>query len=294
MTRKIITLTTDFGYDSTYVGAMKGAIYSLYPDALLVDLTHSVRPQQVLEGAFLVYMGYRDFPSGTIHVTVVDPGVGTNRRAVCVQVPEVGYFIGPDNGLFSYLLDTHARPVVREITNPAFMRHPISATFHGRDIFAPTAALLARGESFEEVGPLLGNSTLARLDNIWPQVVAGSPSDKWQAAPLELMLQGFRPQTTILSGQVVHIDHYGNLITNISRQRFDEQGFSVETVGIEVEQAHRVRGVRQTYGYAQPDEMIALFGSNDFLEVARVNGRADNCLGKVINVGQTVRLIRGA
>ena len=280
---RIVTLLSDFGYDSNYVGIMKGVLYWLCPDALLVDLTHNVEPQNILEGAFLLYTSYAPFPTGTIHVAVVDPGVGTHRRAICIQVPEIGYFVGPDNGLFSYIIDQYPNAQVREITNLSFMHHPVSPTFHGRDIFAPTAARLAHGEKFEEVGPLLDKSTLIQLDNMWPELNPMIPNGGWN----RLLPASNR---TVLAGQVIHIDHFGNLITNISRQEFDEVGFSVETVTVIVEQGYQGKSIHQTYGHSEPDKVIALFGSSGFLEIARVNGRADIALGIKITTGRTVRL----
>ena len=150
---RVITLTTDFGARDGYVGAMKGVIYGLQPAALIVDVTHEVSPQRIREGAFLLHTAYPSFPPGTIHVAVVDPGVGTARRGICLDVPGVGRFVGPDNGLFSYVLDAHPARRAREIANPAYLRHPVSSTFHGRDVFAPVAAHLSRGEPFEAVGP---------------------------------------------------------------------------------------------------------------------------------------------
>ena len=293
---RIVTLLSDFGYDSNYVGIMKGVLYWLCPDALLVDLTHNVEPQNILEGAFLLYTSYAPFPTGTIHVAVVDPGVGTHRRAICIQVPEIGYFVGPDNGLFSYIIDQYPNAQVREITNLSFMHHPISPTFHGRDIFAPTAARLAHGEKFEEAGPLLDKSTMVLLNNIWPNINPVIPDSRKQLSSQALhwlrLFYGVNLASppTVIVGQVVHIDHFGNLITNISRQEFDEIGFSTETTRILVEPSHQIMGIHKTYGHAAEDKIIALFGSSGFLEIARVNGRADTALGQKITTGQTVHL----
>jgi S-adenosylmethionine hydrolase len=256
MSARLITLTTDFGERGGYVGVMKGVIYALQPAALIVDLTHEVGPQRVREGAFLLHSAYRQFPPGTIHVAVVDPGVGTARRGLCLDVPGVGRFVGPDNGLFSYVLDAHPELVAREIANAAWLRQPVSRTFHGRDVFAPVAARLSRGEPIEEVGPVVAARELVRLDNLWPA---------WA---------GRRDGARELVGEVVHVNRFGNLISNIPRDAFaDLPPESLATVEIEVA-GYRVRGIAETYGQAPPGAVIALFGSGGFLEVARVNGRA--------------------
>jgi S-adenosyl-L-methionine hydrolase (adenosine-forming) len=256
MSARLITLTTDFGERGGYVGVMKGVIYTLQPAALIVDLTHEVGPQRVREGAFLLHSAYRQFPPGTIHVAVVDPGVGTARRGLCLDVPGVGRFVGPDNGLFSYVLDAHPELVAREIANPAWLRQPVSRTFHGRDVFAPVAARLSRGEPIEGVGPAVAARELVRLDNLWPA---------WA---------GRRDGARELVGEVVHVDRFGNLISNIPRDAFaDLPPESLATVEVEVV-GHRVCGIAETYGQAAPGDLIALFGSGGFLEVARVNGRA--------------------
>lgn len=269
MTREIITLITDFGEKSGYTGVMKGVIYSLYPAALPVDITHLVQPQNIREGAFLLHTIYKQFPPGTIHLAVVDPGVGTARRAVALHVPEIGYFIGPDNGLFSYIIESYAQLEARQITNPAFMRHPVSATFHGRDIFAPTAALLGRGEPFEEVGPPVDVETLVVLENNWGEL----------GVNFELN------QITELRGEIVHVDHFGNLISNIHRDLFEVNNIRpdpghIKNISLVAPNSTisltLVEAILETYGKAAPGDIVVLFGSSGFLEIARVNGRADN------------------
>jgi S-adenosyl-L-methionine hydrolase (adenosine-forming) len=259
----IVTLTTDFGEKSGYVGVMKGVIYGMYPAARLVDISHYVKPQKIAEGAFLIQTIMREFPPGTVHLAVVDPGVGTARRGIVLRVPEIGYFVGPDNGIFSYVIDAYPNLQARQITNPAFMRHPVSVTFHGRDVFAPTAALLARGEDFAGVGELLDNSHLVKLTNYWA---------KWYTTA--------NSSLAFLKGTVVHIDHFGNLITNIHQNMLTEKGLPVERVSevslrgsfIEL----RTKRIETTYGNVAPGEYIALFGSSGFLEFAKVNGRASD------------------
>lgn len=267
----IITLLTDFGTQDVYVGAMKGIIQIIYPAAQVIDLTHEVTPQAIREGAFLLDAAYRHFPAGTIHVAVVDPGVGTARRAIALRVPQVGTFIGPDNGLFTALLLDHPTAQARAITNPDFtiarLGRAISATFHGRDLFAPAAARLAGGARFEDIGPHLDNEALIRL----PRFRAVCAADG------------------TIHGEIVHIDHFGNLISNISREQC--AGFSdadLATARVEVAQ-HSCRGIAGTYGAAASGQVIALFGSSDLLEVARVDGRADRGTSEpTIALGTTI------
>lgn len=272
-----ITLLTDFGARGGYVGAMKGVIASLHPAATVIDLTHHVTPQAVREGAFLLHNVYPYFPPGTVHVAVVDPGVGTARRAIALAVPGIGYFVGPDNGLFTPILGAHPASEARAIDNPSFtvarLGREISATFHGRDIFAPAAALLARGEPFTAVGHLLDNAALVSLDPFWAT---------WAGAV---------PGEGRIRGEVVHIDAFGNLITNIPRGLF--AALTAEQLGALtiVAGPHHCSGLRRTYGDARPGTIVALVGSGGTLEVARVNGRADRTgQGRILSLGLPVEV----
>ncbi len=256
-----ITLLTDFGERGGYVGMLHGVIQTLCPGATVIDLTHAVAPQAIREGAFLLHNAYLYFPPGAIHVVVVDPGVGTERRPLCLNIPSVGHFIGPDNGLFTAILDAHPDAEARIIANPEFsirrLGKEISRTFHGRDIFAPTAALLARGEPFAAVGPAITASELTRLPNFWPD---------WE--PVD-------PGQGRLLGAVVHIDSFGNLITNLRRERFASATPEQLAEAWVTTPFHTCTGLSTTYGDHAPGSLIALFGSFNTLEIARVNGRAD-------------------
>lgn len=275
----LITLLSDFGDKDPYVGIMKGVIYSLNQAAQVIDLTHKVAPQAVREGAFLLQNAYPYFPPDTIHVAVVDPGVGTRRKGICIQVPGLGFFVGPDNGLFSYVLNQFPGRPVREITNPRFQRPEISATFHGRDVFAPAAAHLSLGEDWEEIGPLLDNSLLARLPNLWPGWVEETNGRS-------------------ITGEVVHVDHFGTLVTNIPELAFEKANKEkLAAAEISIAGSYRLRGIVRTYGEAAKGELVALFGSSGFLEIARVNGRADDLRGNSSNLpawlGQKISLKLG-
>lgn len=272
-----ITLLTDFGERGGYVGAMKGVIASLHPGATAIDLTHQVTPQAVREGAFLLHAHYRYFPPGTVHVAVVDPGVGTARRAIALAVPGVGCFVGPDNGLFTPILEAHRDVEARSIHNPDFtiarLGRTISATFHGRDIFAPAAALLARREPFAAIGPRLDHNELVRLDTFWAD---------WE--------ESGRGESRI-RGEVVHVDAFGNLITNIPHGRFAALAPEQLRAAVVVAGPHRCAGLRRTYGESQTGDVTALIGSGGTLEIARVNGRADRAgRGRALGLGLPVEV----
>lgn len=189
----IITLCTDFGNKDPYVGIMKGVILSLNPSAQIVDITHEVEPQDVREAAFVVHDYWNYFPAGTIHVVVVDPTVGSPRRPIFVACGG-DFFIGPDNGVFSFV--AHLASEVRVIENRDIVHERISSTFHGRDIFSPAAALLSRGEVPAVLGPRVTGQVM--LEDLYPV-----------------------PKGNALTGDVVRFDRFGNAVTNIHREQFD-------------------------------------------------------------------------
>ena len=246
MSRRVITLTTDFGTGSPYVAEMKGVILSICPEIVIVDISHQVAPQDVRQAALILDQTVWRFPDGTIHICVVDPGVGTDRRIVFVQLG-VQCFIAPDNGVLSRLMrrDELRRALV--LTQQDLWRHPVSDTFHGRDIMAPAAARVATGQSLERLGP--ATDRLVMLD--WPEPeVRGAEID----------------------GRVLTVDSFGNLITNIGHDLVDRLGNSV---AICVRCAgHTIRGVVRTYGDRDPGTLVALIGSSGLLEMAVVQGHA--------------------
>ncbi len=229
----IVTLLTDFGLDDAYVGAMKGAILSVYAKAAVVDISHGVRPFAVLQGAFLLDSAWRSFPPGTVHVAVVDPGVGTDRRAIAFNAAD-HYFVGPDNGLFTFLNDP-IRETVELATPPE-----ASPTFHGRDVFAPVAAKLAAGAALAEVGRSHRAEPL-RLPDAW----ASKVGEAWRA-------------------EALHCDHWGNVISNLPIRALAR---------IKQANGMRVRTV-ETYEDAQPNELVALVGSSGRIEFAFREGSA--------------------
>ncbi len=263
----IITLTTDFGTDSPYVAAMKGAILSINPAATLVDVTHSVPAQDIRAGAVALADAYRWFPRGTIHVAVIDPGVGTERKIACL-VGNDHLFVGPDNGVLSVAAGGISATRAFEISQPRYRLADVSNTFHGRDIMAPAAAHLSLGVGPEKLGSPLGD--WVRLDLPEPTLA-----------------------TDVVEGEVLLIDSFGNLITNVTADALTRafgdthdvtKNFAV-TCG-----SHRIQGLVGTYGEADAGAAVALIGSSGRLELAVVKGNAASVLG--VGTSQRVSVSR--
>ncbi|MBV8715564.1 MAG: SAM-dependent chlorinase/fluorinase [Chloroflexi bacterium] len=239
----VITLLTDFGLHDTYVGQVKGAILSVAPSAAVVDLTHAVPPQDVLAGAFLLWSAVETFPPGTIHVAVVDPGVGSSRRALAIRAARGDTLVGPDNGLLlpaTYRLGGLHDAVA--LTKQRYWRPDTSATFHGRDIFGPVAAHLARGVPLSDFGPPASDLVDLRL-----------------------------PEPHGLEGEVIHVDVYGNLVTNLPAASLPPR-FDVLVAG-------RSAPFALFYGSVAPGELLAEVGSNGLLEISVRDGSATKLTG---------------
>ena len=247
MSGPIITLTTDFGLADAYVGQVKGIILGLCPEATVVDLTHLVPPQDVLRAGLIVASSQASFPAGTIHLAVVDPGVGTSRRALVVSAG--GHiFLAPDNGLLTPVLRDHPQARVWVISEMAYLRPRISPTFHGRDVFAPAAGHLAAGLSPALLGPAIDDP--ARLE---------TPQPRWEAHALK--------------GQVLFSDRFGNLITNIPAAQLDRPGLASAP---RFKLAGQIlTGLHLTYAEVEPGAPLALIGSLDLVEIGVNQGRAD-------------------
>ncbi len=234
----MITLTTDFGLKDPYVAEMKGVILSINPKAAIVDVTHGVDKFSVRVGAFVLASVAPYFPRGTVHLAVVDPGVGTERRAIAVQT-DGGYFVGPDNGVLILAAQNQGIKHIYELTNPKFMLPKVSRTFHGRDIFAPAAAYLDKGVKPDEFGKEL-------TDVVTPQFVS------------------VKQKSGSLTGEVLHIDGFGNIITNINQTLLD----STKKLEAKLPSVSLQLMLAETYARAKPKEAIALIGSHGFLEIA--------------------------
>ncbi|MFQ3614292.1 MAG: SAM-dependent chlorinase/fluorinase [Cyanobacteriota bacterium] len=253
-----ISLLTDFGLQDPYVGIMKGVIHTLAPQAELIDLTHGIPPQDVAAARFALMTAYPYLPQGTIHLAVVDPGVGSSRRAVALQIVQ-GYLIGPDNGLFSGILAQSPALAAVELNNSRYWRTPTpSSTFHGRDIFAPAAAHLANGIPLSELGDPLNPAELTRLD--WPQ-----------------------PQPTPSGYQAViqAIDHFGNCITTLPEPLLRGRNWRVWVRETWIP-------LVSTFASSSVGELIAVVGSSGWLEIAQNQGNASQLLH--LRVGDEIRV----
>jgi S-adenosylmethionine hydrolase len=263
MARPLIAMLTDFGTRDHYAGTMKGVALGICPDATLVDITHEVPAHDVLAGALELAASYKYFPSGTIFLAVVDPGVGSARRGIAAEAGEFK-FVAPDNGLLTAVLDEHAPKKVVELTERRYARPTVSRTFEGRDRFAPAAAWLAKGIELSALGR--SASPIHRLDIPQPAVSANG-----------------------VIGEVLLVDRFGNLITNIDRRTFDK--VSGEPLEIRVG-TFQVSKVISTYADAGPGDICALFGSSDHLEIAANGASAASELS--LGRGAPVHIARGA
>ena len=240
--RPIITLLTDFGWGDGHIGAMKGVILDINPDSRIVDLAHHIPPHDVMGAAFVLGQTYMFFPPGTIHVAVVDPGVGGARKPLVLKAGDY-LFVGPDNGVFTLVLRQEEGVQAHELTEERFHLPRVSQTFHGRDIFAPAAAHLSLEVVPEEMGPAADIHTLTTLA-IPDPVVEGE----------------------ILVGEVIWVDHFGNLITNITQEALG--AFAPDEL-IEIEiKGETVRGLKTSYEEGQAGEIIVLWGSAGYLEIS--------------------------
>ena len=269
MAAPVIALLTDFGVRDTYVGELKGAVLSINPSVTIVDITHEIPPQDIRAGAFLLGNAATAFPAGTVYVAVVDPGVGSERRPVLLETPQ-GTFVAPDNGLLTHVAwhgDHHHPPPSTSglapllsgvkawhLTNPAYWRSSVSNTFHGRDVFAPVAAHYATGVPAAEMGSPV--TELWRLPFPQPKLQEG-----------------------VVTGEVIYVDHYGNLVTNIPAPMLPPEA-QVEVAG------HRIEGLSRHYDTARP--LVAMLGSHDTLEIANPGGSAAEALG--VGQGAQVRV----
>jgi S-adenosylmethionine hydrolase len=268
--RPIVALLSDFGTQDHYVGAMKGAVLSVCPEAQLVDVVHDLPPHDVESGSFALAAAADAFPPGTVFLAVVDPGVGTPRRALAAQT-SAHRFVAPDNGLLTLVLADHPDARVHAITNGGLFRFQVSSTFHGRDIFGPVAGHLARGAPIEEVGAPVDDARRLAV----PQMRRRA-DDEWE-------------------GEVVQVDRFGNLTTNVTARDLEEilSHFGSDPTEVVVVVEGAILPVVRTYGDVVEGEGCALIGSSRRLEVAIHGGNAARILGAARGAAVRVRRALG-
>ena len=247
----IITLLTDFGTADYFVGAVKGVILSLNPQARIVDLTHEMAAQDIEAAAFTLLAAYKSFPQGTVHVAVVDPGVGSTRRGLAV-VAGKQFFVGPDNGIFSYIYERESKFKLYELTNASLFREPVSPTFHGRDIFAPVAAALLNGVKVVDFG--------------------AEVSGPVRLAPLALEQRGSQ-----LLARIIHIDRFGNCVTNITPEVLTQK--MIDAGAHLVIKEKKITSFRKFFAESgSRAQLFGVWGSAGFLEIAAANRSAAKLL----------------
>jgi S-adenosylmethionine hydrolase len=253
MARPIITLTTDFGHSDHFVGTMKGVIARIQPQATIVDISHEITPFEIPEAAFVLSQAYRFFPPKTVHVVVVDPGVGTSRRPIVCEAARQ-YFVAPDNGVLS-MIYSREKHKVRVITASKFFLEPVSQTFHGRDIFAPVGAHLAKGTPPARFGKLISDYLRSSFD------------------------RPVRTGKRFWTGNILKIDRFGNLITNFHVSEFPavkDRPFEM-VIG-----PQKVFFLARTFAECNPGELFVIVGSSGYLEVATNQGSAAKMIGCVV------------
>jgi S-adenosyl-L-methionine hydrolase (adenosine-forming) len=247
--RPLIVFMTDFGVIDDAVAICKGVMKTIAPDADIIDITHQVKPYSISEGARLLVRTAQYYPAGTVFVTVIDPGVGTSRKSIVLKTRRGQFFVQPDNGLITQVADRDGVDGVREITNPEWQRHEPSSTFHGRDVYSPVGAHLARGDDWTQVGPLL--TAFTRLE-----------------------VERATMDATGIKGLVVALDGpYGNLVTNIGREQFRQLGFRLgDTVRISVGSSELSVPFRRTFGEAAPGSALLYIDSRGLVSLALNQG----------------------
>ena len=255
--RPIVALMTDFGLRDPFVGIMKGVILGINPSATIVDVCHELDPGDIRSAAFAFAMAFPYFPAGTIFAAVIDPGVGTRRRAIAADI-DGNLVVCPDNGVLSWVLHNHSLREAVELSRSEFFLCEVSNTFHGRDVFAPVAAHLSMGVPLEELGPRVNDLSTFPT----PEALAENES---------------------VQGEVVYVDRFGNLVTSIPREQLE--GWRNESSGGRVRiqiGSMEIQGISATYGDGPPGRAVAVFGSAGFLEIAVNGGSAAQLLGAAI------------
>lgn len=256
----IITLLTDFGSRDEYAGLMKGVILSINPAAAIVDLTHRIDRQDIVQAAFAIQAAYRYFPAGSVHLLVVDPGVGTARALLALEMQKQ-YFVAPDNGVLTLLFKEDMAVRLVRLTNSNFFLDSVSQTFHGRDIIAPVGAHISLGVDLHQLGDEITPADAVRLKNIHPYTTVSGE----------------------IVGTVVAVDHFGNLISNIDYQMLQRAAQTAPEDKIRIQIAsHTIDGICRTYENVEPNSALGLIGSRGYLEIAVNKGNA----ARILNAGK--------
>ena len=264
----VVTLLTDFGTADEYVGVMKGVLLSICPSISVVDISHHIEPQDVAQAAFMIPAYFHFFPAGTIHIVVVDPGVGSRRRIVAAHL-DPHFFLAPDNGVLSFLLRDQKSATIIEVSNSDYFLEPLSPTFHGRDIFAALGGHLACGAKIDALGARITKQDLVQLPDLSCRVSENGE----------------------LVGKIVSVDRFGNLITNIDAIQLDafQKSNAIKQPCIRIG-ALAIRGLSKTYADAAPEALLALIGNRGYMEIAVNCGSARKQLNAAI--GDAVRITR--
>ena len=261
----IITLLTDFGTSDEYVGLMKGVILSINPSAVIVDITHQIDSQDIVQAAFAIYSSYEYFPDGTVHLVVVDPGVGSERSLLAFEMKKQ-FFVAPDNGVLSLLFNEQKNTSLVRITNAEYFSSSVSRTFHGRDIIAPVGAHLSAGLEVKKLGDETDLLAAVHLENLCAHISENGE----------------------LVGKIIAIDNFGNLITNIDSKKLERvHRTGQEEIQIEIG-SHVISGISETYSSVRSNTSLALIGSRGYLEIAVNRGNAAQILN--VEKGAKVRI----
>ena len=259
-----IALLTDFGLKDHYVGSLKAVILGINPRAIVYDITHDIRPQNIREAAFILHSVYSVLPKGSIVVAVVDPGVGSFRQALCIRTSQ-GFLIGPNNGLFSMILRDEVKYETRAIVNDRYFHKPVSSTFHGRDVFSPSAAWLSKKDIFKSFGPIIHKLHSLHI----PKASRTNHSIK---------------------GEIIHIDHFGNAMTNISKTQFPSLA-KMKEASIIVKGKHHA-SLKPFFSAGSHTGLIAVWNSGNLLELAVKEDSAEKIFNLKIGDSVAIRLSR--
>jgi S-adenosylmethionine hydrolase len=250
----VITLLTDFGIDDAYVGIMKGVILSVNSCASIVDITHHVEPQNIVQASYIIQSSYIYFPEGTVHIVVVDPGVGSDRAILAVK-KDNHFFLAPDNGILAPLIENKGADSIIRVTNPDYFLDSVSQTFHGRDIFAPVGAYLSKGINIKQLGHPVDQKKILKLNVKRPLIL----------------------NEGLMSGEIVSVDRFGNLITNIDSGLLNKICAPGRDKAIEIRIGNKkIKGLANTYGCVKRKIPIAIIGSGGYLEIAVNCGSASS------------------